>query len=180
VLVAQDTTELDYSAHAPQGAGPLTSEKRLGFLDHTQLAVTPTGLNLGLVDVKIWARSGEGFGDSKQRQHDPLETKETFRWLEGYRRACKVVQEVPGTQIVSLADREGDIYELFVEHQAQGEGAADYVIRAGKDRSLPAERESGAGYEKLREQMDNAKLMVIRDLELPAPPDSKSAASASS
>lgn len=168
VLIAQDTTELDYSAHPPAGAGPLSSAEQLGFLDHSQVAFTPSGLCLGVVEVEIWARSLEGFGDSKQRQYDPLETKETYRWLEGYRRACAVARQVPGTQIVSLADREGDIYELFVEYQAQGEGAADYVIRAGKNRSLPEASETGAGYEKLRETMDAAELIAIRELELPA------------
>lgn len=170
VLVAQDTTELDYSAHRPAGAGPLTSEDRVGFLDHSQVAFTPEGLCLGVVEVKLWARPTEGFGDSKQRQYDPLETKETYRWLEGYRRACEVAREVSGTQIVSVADREGDIYELFVEAAAQGAAAADYVIRAGKDRSLPEERASGTGYEKLRETMAAAELVVIRELELPGTP----------
>jgi len=170
VLLAQDTTELDYSAHRPAGAGPLTSEERVGFLDHSQVAFTPEGLCLGVVEVKLWARSAEGFGEGKQRQYDPLETKESYRWLEGYRRACDVARQVPGTQIVSVADREGDIYELFVEAAAQGAAAADYVIRAGKDRSLPQERESGAGYEKLREAMDTAELVALRELELPATP----------
>lgn len=170
VLLAQDTTELDYSAHRPAGAGPLTSEERVGFLDHSHVAFTPEGLCLGVVGVKFWARPTEGFGDSKQRQYDPLETKETYRWLEGYRRACEVARQVPDTQIVSVADREGDIYELFVEAAAHGAGAADYVIRAGKDRSLPEERASGAGYAKLRETMDTADLVVIRELELPATP----------
>jgi hypothetical protein len=174
VLVAQDTTELDYSAHRPAGAGPLTSEERVGFLDHSHVAFTPEGLCLGVVEVQLWARRAEGFGDSKQRQYDPLETKETYRWLEGYRRACEVAREAPGTQVISVADREGDIYELFVEAAAPGAAsgtvAAEYVIRAGKDRSLPQERTSGAGYEKLRETMDEAELVLIRDLELPATP----------
>jgi len=170
VLLAQDTTELDYSAPRPAGAGPLTSEQRVGFLDHSQVAFTPEGLCLGVVDVKFWARSLEGFGEGQQRQYDPLETKETYRWLEGYRRACEVARQAPGTQIVSVADREGDLYELFVEAAAQGAPAADYVIRAGKDRSLPEERASGPGYEKLRETLDTAELVVIRELELPATP----------
>jgi hypothetical protein len=172
VLIAQDTTELDYGDHPPAGAGPLTSETRLGFLDHSHVAFTPEGLCLGVVHAKIWARSLDGFGDSKKRQHDPLETKETFRWLEGYRRACAVAREVPGTQVVSVADREGDIYELFVEARNQGTAAADFVIRAGKDRSLPDHDPDagGACYEKLKATMDAAPLVALRDLELPRTP----------
>lgn len=172
VLIAQDTTELDYSDHAPTGAGPLNSEVQRGFLDHSQIAFTPDGLCLGHVDVKIWARSDEGFGSSKQRQHDPLETKEKFRWLEGYRNACAMVAQVPNTQIISVADSEGDIYEVFLEADKQGEAAADYVIRAGKNRSLPElDPEAGPStYRKLKQEMNDAPLITIRQLNLPRTP----------
>lgn len=170
VLLVQDTTELDYSAHPPVGAGPLSSEQRLGFLDHSQVAFTPEGLCLGVIEVQWWARSVERFGGGKKRQYDPLEMKETHRWLDGYRRACEVARQVPGVQVVSIADREGDIYELFVEALAPGAGAAEYVIRAGKDRSLPQKHPSGRGYEKLRESMDQAERVRTCELALPATP----------
>lgn len=180
VLVAQDTTELDYTPHAPDGAGPLTSEKRQGFLDHSHVAFTPEGLCLGVVEAKIWARSGEGFGESKQRQYDPLETKETFRWLEGYRHACEVARRTPGTQVISVSDREGDLYELFVEADAQAAmgRTADYVVRAGKNRSLtePTPADDGC-YEKLQQTMAAAApLMGTRDLELTSTPKRKARA----
>jgi len=174
VLIAQDTTTYDFSDHPPAGVGPLTSPSCVGFLDHSQIAFTPAGLCLGVVDTEIWAREEEGFGNSKQRQHDPLETKEVFRWLTGYRRACAVAAAVPGTLIVSVSDREGDLYEVFVEAETQaqtaGAVAAEYVIRVGKDRSLPPRAEDGAGYEKLREAMPSAPLIAVRELTLPATP----------
>lgn len=176
VLLVQDTTELDFSDHPPDGAGPLNSEKQLGFLDHSQIAFTPEGLCLGVIDVNIWARSGEGFGDSKKRQYDPIETKETYRWLEGYRRACELVEQVPQTQIISVADSEGDIYELFVEADQRGEKAADFVIRAGKNRCLP-ELDPEAGpwaYRKLQQEMSQAPMVAVRDIELPRTPKRKS------
>ena len=173
VLLVQDTTELDYTAHPPSGAGPLDDEKRLGFLDHSHIAFTPTGLCLGVLDVDFWARSLEGFGDSKQRQYDPLQTKETYRWLQGYRLACRTAQELPGTQIISVADCEGDLYEVFVEAAAAPPGAkADYVIRVGKVRSL-TERDPAVGpyaYRKLRAEMDKAPLVAQRQLQLPRTP----------
>ena len=150
----------------------MNSEKQRGFLDHSQLALTPEGLCLGVVDVKLWARSDEGFGDGKKRQYDPLETKELFRWLEGYRHACEVQRQIPETQIVSVADSEGDIYELFLEVERQGQGAADYVIRAGKTRCLPeldSEADS-ATYRKLQQEMDQAPLITVRELQLPRTP----------
>ena len=122
--------------------------------------------------MTIWARSGEGFGDSKKRQYDPIETKETFRWLEAYRQACEVSQQTPNTQIISVADREGDVYELFAEAQTRGEGAADFVIRAGKNRSLPEwdTEAEGASYLKLRPEMNRAPQVAVRELKLPATP----------
>ena len=172
VLIAQDTTELDYSDHPPTGAGPLNSEKQRGFLNHSHIAFTPGGLCLGVVEVDIWARTDEGFGTAKERQYDPLETKEKFRWLEGYRHACQLQEQVPQTQIVSVADSEGDIYELFVEVEKQGTAAADYVIRAGKTRSLPElDPEAGPStYRKLQQEMDKAPVITVRQLELPRTP----------
>ena len=175
VPIAQDTTELYYSNHPPTGAGPLNSETQRGFLDHSQIAFTPKGLCLGMVDVKIWARSDEGFGTAKERQYDPLETKEKYRWLEGYRRACDLARQIPETQIISVADSEGDIYELFLEVDKQGESAADYVIRAGKIRCLP-ELDPEAGpctYRKLQQEMNEAPLITVRQLNLPRTPKRK-------
>lgn len=174
VLIPQDTTELDFTDHPPTGAGPLTSLKRLGFLDHVSLAVTPERLPLGIIAVETLQRIEEGFGASKQRQHDPLETKETYRWLTGYRAACQVAAAAPETQIVSLADCEGDIYELFLEAQ-QHETPADYVIRAGKNRSL-TDRDPEAGrwaYVKLRTTMGDAPLQTTLELDLPETPKRK-------
>lgn len=172
VLIAQDTTELDYSEHPPEGAGPLNSEKQRGFLDHSHIAFTPEGLCLGVVEVNIWARSDEGFGESKKRQYDPLETKEKHRWLGGYRYACDLQRQIPQTQIISVADSEGDIYELFVEAEKQGESACDYVIRAGKIRSLTElDPEAGpATYRKLQQEMNGAPLIAVRELILARTP----------
>lgn len=171
VLIAQDTTELDFTDHPPKGAGPLASLHRLGFLDHTSLAVTPERIPLGVIAVEMIQRTEEGFGESKQRQYDPLETKETYRWLTGYRAACEVAAAAPETQIVSLADCEGDIYELFLEGE-QHETPAEYVIRAGKNRNL-TERDPEAGphsYVKLRATMVDAPLQTILELDLTETP----------
>ena len=171
VLLVQDTTELDLTDHPPEGAGPMTSEDRLGFQDHSHLAFTPDRLCLGVVAANVYARSGEGFGDSKQRQHNPIETKETYRWLEGYRLACEIQAASPQTQIVSIADCEADIYELFVEAH-QHETPADFVIRVGKNRSLPELNPDAEGqtYRKLRDEIQAAPVVAIRDVELPYTP----------
>jgi hypothetical protein len=173
VLLVQDTTELDYTAHPPTGAGPLTAEHRRGFLDHSHIAFTPDGLCLGVLGVELWARADEGFGDGKRRQHDPIETKESYRWLQGYRLACRAAAQAPQTRVISVADCEGDLYEVFVEaDRARPPARADYVIRVGKDRRLtePDPEAGPATYRKLRQELDTAPVVTTRSLALPRTP----------
>ena len=87
VLVVQDTTELDFTAHPTRDAGVLNSAKRFGLYDHTHLAFTPERLCLGVLDVEFFDRTPESLGKSQERKSDPIEQKESYRWLEGYRKA---------------------------------------------------------------------------------------------
>lgn len=138
VLVAQDTTELDLTRKHEKVGGPLSDEQQYGMLVHPLLAMTPQGLPLGVLGAEIWARDPEEFHKRKKRALKPIEEKESFRWLQGYRQACAVAKQVPGTQIVCLSDSEGDIYECFVAAEtAEAEaGKADWIIRGCQDRLL--------------------------------------------
>jgi hypothetical protein len=83
VAVVQDTTELDFSSKKSlKGAGPLNSEKRRGFLAHTQFVITEDRLPLGIYDTYIYARKDEDF--RKNNHSVPFEEKESYRWLKGY------------------------------------------------------------------------------------------------
>ena len=115
VLVIQDTTELDYSAHPARDIGLLNKEQRQGLYDHSHVAFTPERLCLGVLDVEFFSRTVETLGKFKERERDPIETKESFRWLKGYRLACELSAKVPETQVVSVADREGDLYDIYLE-----------------------------------------------------------------
>ncbi|HIF0900943.1 TPA: hypothetical protein ACXYRS_002888, partial [Escherichia coli] len=46
--------------------------------------------------------------DSLHRKH--ISEKETGRWIEGYKKATELASSCPDTQIISVSDREGDIY----------------------------------------------------------------------
>lgn len=175
VLLVQDTSELDYTrpGEVVEGAGPLNYEGRIGFLDHSHVAFTPQRLCLGVVDAQIWGRSSEEFGKGQERKHDPIETKESFRWLEGYRLACQIAREIPETQVVNICDREADIYELFLEGTRQWRfSRAEWIVRARENRSLP-ERDPEAGpnvHQKLFDTMARAPLLAQRVLRLPKTP----------
>jgi hypothetical protein len=111
---------------------------------------------LGLWETSIEARLDEEHGKASQRKEKPIEQKETYRWLEGYRHGCDLAQLVPGTEVIVCADREADIYEVFVEREtrlAKGQPAASWLIRSKTDRCLePFEEEEEEQVEPPKEQ----------------------------
>jgi len=174
VLLIQDTTEFDFSRHAPQGVGCLDADYRFGFYDHTYLAITPDRLPLGVVGGEQFDRSPESLGKAQQRKTLPIEQKESFRWLTGYRQATQLASSCPTTQIVSVADSESDIYDIFVEAQQQA-GGAEFLLRAKENRSTP-ERNPAAGpavYCKVRDEVRNSEVRVRRTIDLPGTPKRK-------
>ena len=171
VLIVQDTTELDYTNHPPVDARCLNSVDRFGLYLHAHLAVTPDKLCLGVVGVECFDRAPETIGLSHQRESLPIEMKESFRWLKGYRLACDLAATCQETQIVNIADREADIYEIFVEAQQAGP-RSDYIIRAKDDRCTP-ERNLEAGpatYKKVRDEVSRSKRRTTRTIDLSQTP----------
>jgi hypothetical protein len=139
VLLIQDTTELDFSAKKKQtGRGPLASIDRQGYFKHTQWAVSEQRLPLGTWHCKTYARDPE-VGVAPERKKKPIEQKESYRWLEGYREACELATQAPATQVISCSDREGDIYEVFAEWQQRRQDnlpTAEWLIRCNQNRAL--------------------------------------------
>jgi hypothetical protein len=146
VLIVQDTSELDYTRKKTlEGAGPLNSRDRRGFYSHNQLVLTTEGLGLGVWNTEIYAREESGFGQGPGRKHRPIEEKESHRWIRGYLDGCDLAEQAPGTEVISCGDREGDIYELFLEREvrlAQGKPAAHWLIRSKEDRKLIGEEDA--------------------------------------
>ncbi|MGI0060378.1 MAG: IS4/Tn5 family transposase DNA-binding protein, partial [Nitrosotalea sp.] len=98
----------------------------------------------------------------------PIEKKESVRWLNSYRVAQALAEQLPETQIVSIADREGDIYEIFAEALlAKKESRAEFIIRASKDRIL---KEDGKekDHKKLRKKAGEAPVLGIIGFDMPA------------
>ena len=172
VLLVQDTTELDFTKHPPKDARCLDKVDRFGLYAHAHLAVTPGKLNLGVVDIDFFDRAPETLGQSDERITWPIEQKESFRWLEGFRLARQLAAELPETQIVSVADREADIYDIFVEAEQQSGPRAEYIIRAKVARSTPEPNPAAgkAAYCKVRDEVAGAKLLTTRTIELSETP----------
>lgn len=136
VLALQDTTSLDYTSHPQtQGLGPLENPTRRGLFVHTTLAASLKGVPLGLVAQEVWAREPEERGKRHRRKALPVEAKESAKWLRGLVQTEQRLGQA-GPRVISVADREADVYELFsLADQLQG----DWLIRARHDRNLKDE-----------------------------------------
>lgn len=133
VLAIQDTTFLNYTHHpATSGLGPIGAGQR-GLVMHSTLVATPQGLPLGVLDLSIWARP-EPRPTTKRAKQRPISDKESHKWLTALRETVSLTPSE--TRLVTIADREADIFEFLAEAD---ELQAEYVIRAAQDRRLKGE-----------------------------------------
>src|SRR3954454_2648948 len=135
VLAIQDTTFFNLTGHKKtRGLGPIgdRSGKLQGLILHSTFAVTPRGLPLGVLTHDCWAR--EGFRENEYTHEElPIEKKESFRWVEALREVSKLTVSQNNSMVVTIADRECDIYEFLLEAQLRN---AKYVIRAAHNRHV--------------------------------------------
>jgi Druantia protein DruA/Transposase Tn5 dimerisation domain/Transposase DNA-binding len=138
VLAVQDTTTLDYSAHpATERLGPIAfkANGRIGLLVHDTMAFNLEGTPLGLLDVQCWARDFNDIGKKKRRKKLPIEQKESHKWLVSFNKVLEAQRRCPNTTLVSVADREADIYELFELALGQRD-VPKLLVRAFQNRLL--------------------------------------------
>jgi hypothetical protein len=144
LLAVQDTTELDYSHH-PQtsGLGTLHRKEQKGLLVHTTLAVTAERVPLGIIQQQVWSRPEAEFGKKHKRKERPISDKESYKWLKSlqatrevrlsHTAAAELQQQLENTRVVSVGDREADVYELFVQAQQLSQ---DILVRASWNRCV--------------------------------------------
>ena len=133
ILAIQDTTTLDFTHHpATRGIGPIggTSYQQ-GFKAPSVLAVTPDGLPLGLLHQQVWVRDPATVGKKHTRHQRETADKESQRWLTAL--AATQAQVLPTTQVITIADREADIYDLFAHPRRPH---AQLLIRAAYNRRV--------------------------------------------
>jgi len=135
ILAVQDTTSLNYTAHPPEGVGPINNGQNsaVGLELHDTMAFTPEGTPLGLLDVQCWARDPNDVGKKHRRHQLPIEEKESKKWMVSYRAAAEIQKICSDTMLVSVGDREADLYDLFHE-AAQDTSGPKLLIRAERTR----------------------------------------------
>ena len=163
VLAVQDTTSLNYAAHAAtDGMGPIGSsvDGAQGLHLHSTLAFTTQGTPLGFLDVQCWSRDPAEFGKKAQRHRVPIQDKESNKWLKSLHAVSDVQARCPETTLVSVGDREADIYELFEAAAAKPKGPK-LLVRAEHNRKLQDEQQ------RLWETMQAREVDVTQVLEVP-------------
>lgn len=136
-LVLQDTTSLDYTHHPQtQGLGALEHPDQRGFLMHNALAVSEDGVPLGLLDQQIWTRDPATVGKRHQRKQHPIEGKESYKWVQGMYNSLEDV--ATPTCLITVADREADVFELFQEAKTHQTGL---LVRSSWNRRLEGEKD---------------------------------------
>lgn len=137
VLAIQDTTTLNYTRHpATQGLGPIDShgaKATLGLHVHALLLANLSGLPLGVLDLQAWARDTEHYGRAEERRYMSTEHKESSKWLRGYEVADQATRRLHGTQVVVVADREADMFDLL---EMAERGQAELLVRAVHGRRI--------------------------------------------
>jgi hypothetical protein len=137
ILFIQDTTHLDYSLqYQKQNIGPLIHNNYRDLLLHPTIAITPQGICLGVIDDYHWYRKQlkEKTRHEKNVENlrTPIEDKESYRWVRGYQKANSIAHKLPMCQIVSIADREADIYDIYNE-ASLSHSQAKWLIRSKID-----------------------------------------------
>jgi hypothetical protein len=155
VLVLQDTTELLYTSHPhTTGMGDLDHAGSKGLKVHSALAATLDGVPLGLVYQSVWARQPPSTA-RKSRKRPPQVERESQRWLTTLDEAQQALK--PPTRLIVVADREADIYPLFIEPRDE---RTDLVIRATYNRGL-------VGGSKLHDAVESISWQGSRTITIP-------------
>ena len=161
VLLAQDTTFLDYGSKEAVGLGTLKRTRSEHYLLHPTVAFTPLRANLGVLGADFWQRPEDNVAHLRHKK--PIEEKESYRWLKSYELACEVQRQCPDTLVLSVADREGDIHEWFLLAQNKPlEERAELLVRAKCNRRT---QKKDGEYSYLWDEMAGCRVMgklVIR------------------
>jgi hypothetical protein len=150
VLAVQDSTFFNYSHH-PQTAGlgdiGTKKQQQRGFGLHSTLVVTPAGVPLGGLTHQFFSRPLDKPSASRTELRQlPLEQKESYKWVQAFKQTLALAPA--GVEVVTVCDREADLYEMFVLAEQKPAGL---LIRASADRLL-AEEEVSKLWPKVQQQ----------------------------
>lgn len=163
VLAIQDTTSLNYTSHSEtEGLGYIgPSQNQKGMLVHTTLAVTPSRIPLGIVHQQTWVRSSEEYGKKHNRHDKPIQDKESQKWINSLLATQKLQKISPDTLLISIGDREADIYELL-QKALTSDTQCKLLVRAAWNRNIEHTQENLWPYMQSQPATDTLEIIVPR------------------
>lgn len=117
MLAVQDTTTLNYSNLGEVEDLVSIGGKGEGLFVHMGLAVTENRRPLGIYEINSTIRNNE---EGKS---------ESARWRQGLQKALELEEACGGTKVVTVCDREADIWGLIAEAKDRGAG---FLVRSNK------------------------------------------------
>jgi hypothetical protein len=174
VLSIQDTTYFKFDALVDNRRYEQKKkfEGMHGIVMHHTLAVSSSGIPLGVITQKMYDRNiGSYRKDRREHQKLPIEEKESFRWIESLRQCHELSKDYKIKKFVTVCDRECDIYEFLHEARKLDE---NYVVRSAKNRCLEDGKSnytrSGA---KVWDEIRKTKVKAKIEIEVPRKPGVK-------
>ena len=165
VLAIQDTSDLNFnSLNACKGLGingknSKASEGSKGLKLHSTFVVNERGLPLGVLRSDCYARKSAAGRDAALRE-TPIEEKESYRWVEGLMDCAEVSKTLKATKIVCVADREGDVYDIY--DYARSHPEIELLIRVTHERKCKRR-----GYPGLFDQLRSSAKKAEFELDIP-------------
>jgi hypothetical protein len=176
VLAVADTTSLNHTSHpATTGLGPIhiQGSSAQGMHLHSVLAFSQQGEPLGLLHASTWVRTQvRGLAkNNRDKNRRSFESKESHRWLEAFEAVVEQsrqqwlaqttqgasLKQRPQPRVIMVADREADIYELFLSAQNNLEHCG-LLVRALHPRRL--EEDGQIVWEHLQEQPELGRMSL--------------------
>lgn len=117
ILVAQDTTVLDFSGRSNiAGLGHTGINGGNGIMMHTALVMNEQGLALGILGSRMWCRDKDQLGINRMRRRRNTMEKESAKWIWGLDLVNAQLSDLD-KEVVLLGDRESDMYDLFASER---------------------------------------------------------------
>ncbi len=154
----QDTTFGSFLSRNKLDLGYLENVNDNGVVVHTSILTNNLFVPIGIGWQKQILRSRKDYQKAKKRKVRSFQEKESYKWVESMQWAVEVEQEL-NVKIIHVADREGDMNELF---NYAFENQVDFMVRARHDRILPEEKTQKKFWNYLRAQP--AKATIERQL----------------
>jgi len=136
ILALEDTSTLSYQHGVAKQlgiTGPTKESKKKGILAHSVLMVDAISEEtIGLGEQYLWCRKDADFGQKHDRKKRAYEDKESYKWQRSSEAMAERFAPVID-RIISVCDRESDIYE-YIKYKQNNQQR--FVVRANHTRKL--------------------------------------------